>query len=31
VPRDYVVNSLRSEGDCLTSGYPILKSQDFEN
>jgi hypothetical protein len=31
VPRDYRPNSLRSEGDCLTSGYPILKSQDFEN
>src|SRR6266849_1841726 len=31
VPRDYVANSLRSEGDCLNSGYPILKSQDFEN
>src|SRR5438105_5021793 len=31
VPRDYQVNSLRSEGDCLTSGYQILKSQDFEN
>jgi hypothetical protein len=31
VPRDYVPNTLRSEGDCLTSGYQILKSQDFEN
>jgi hypothetical protein len=31
VARDYRVNSLRSEGDCLTSGYQILKSQDFEN
>src|SRR6267378_5095010 len=31
VPRDYVPNTLRSEGDCLNSGYPILKSQDFEN
>jgi hypothetical protein len=31
VPRDYAANSLRSEGDCLTSGYQILKSQDFEN
>jgi hypothetical protein len=31
VPRDYVANTLRSEGDCLSSGYPILKSQDFEN
>jgi hypothetical protein len=31
VPRDYVANTLRSEGDCLSSGYQILKSQDFEN
>jgi len=31
VPRDYVPNTIRSEGDCLNSGYPILKSQDFEN
>jgi len=31
VPRNYEVNSLRSEGDCLASGYPILKSNDFEN
>jgi hypothetical protein len=31
VPRDYQPNSLRSEGDCLASGYPIRKSQDFEN
>jgi hypothetical protein len=31
VPRDYQPNSLCSEGDCLTSGYTILRSQDFEN
>jgi hypothetical protein len=31
VPRDYRPNTLRSEGDCLASGYQILKSQDFEN
>ena len=31
VPRDYKVNSLRSERDCLASGYQILRSQDFEN
>jgi hypothetical protein len=31
VPRDYTVNTLRSEGDCLASGYQIVKSQDFEN
>jgi hypothetical protein len=31
VPRDYVPNTLRSERDCLASGYQILRSQDFEN
>ena len=31
VPRGYEVNSLRSEADCLNSGYPILRSNDFEN
>jgi hypothetical protein len=31
VPRDYQVNALRSEADCLNSGYQIIKSQDFEN
>jgi hypothetical protein len=31
VPRDYRPNTLRSERDCLTSGYQVLKSQDFEN
>ena len=31
VPRDYVPNTLRSEADCLASGYQILRSQDFEN
>jgi len=31
VPRTYVPNTLRSEGDCLASGYQILRSQDFEN
>ncbi len=31
VPRDYVPNSLRSEEDCLKSGYPIIKSNVFEN
>jgi hypothetical protein len=31
VPRDYTANSLRSESDCLNSGYQILRSQDFEN
>jgi len=30
-PRDYVPNTLRSEGDCLASGYQIPRSQDFEN
>jgi hypothetical protein len=31
VPPAYVANTLRSEADCLNSGYPILKSNDFEN
>jgi hypothetical protein len=31
VPRDYQPNTLRSEKDCLLSGYPIKKSRVFEN
>ena len=31
VPRDYKVNTLRSEEDCLRSGFPIRKSRVFEN
>ena len=31
VPRDYEPNTLRSEADCLDSGYPILKSTVVEN
>jgi hypothetical protein len=31
VPRDYTANTLRSEADCLRSGYPIKKSRVFEN
>ena len=31
VPSDYVANTLRSEDDCLRSGFPIRKSQVFEN
>ena len=31
VPRDYTPNTLRSEKDCLRSGYPIKKSRVFEN
>jgi len=31
VPRDYVANTLRSERDCLRSGYKIKKSTVFEN
>jgi hypothetical protein len=31
VPRDYTPNTLRSEADCLNSGYRVVKSQDFEN
>jgi hypothetical protein len=31
VPRDYEPNTLRSEADCLSSGYPIEKSTVVEN
>jgi hypothetical protein len=31
VPRDYESNTLRSEADCLKSGYPIKKSKVVEN
>ena len=31
VPRDYEANALRSEADCLASGYPIKKSTVVEN
>jgi hypothetical protein len=31
VPRDYVPNTLRSENDCLASGYPIHRSTVVEN
>jgi hypothetical protein len=31
VPRDYEPNRLRSESDCLTSGYRIVRSNVFEN
>jgi hypothetical protein len=31
VPRDYQTNALRSEADCLGSGYQIIRSNDFEN
>jgi hypothetical protein len=31
VPRDYQPNTLRSEADCLQSGYPIQKSTVVEN
>jgi hypothetical protein len=31
VPRGYVPNTLRSEADCLKSGYPVVKSNVFEN
>ncbi len=31
VPRDYKANTLRSEEDCLTSGYPIQRSTVVEN
>lgn len=31
VPRDYAANTLRSAQDCEQSGYPIHRSNDFEN
>ncbi|HEX5415128.1 MAG TPA: hypothetical protein VFZ25_05635 [Chloroflexota bacterium] len=31
VPRDYQPNALRSAEDCQTSGYRIVRSNDFEN
>lgn len=31
VPRDYEPNSLRSEDDCVSSGYPIRQSTQVEN
>jgi hypothetical protein len=31
VPASYVANTLRSEADCLNSGFQILRSNDFEN
>ena len=31
VPRDYEANTIRSEADCLNSGYPIVKSTVVEN
>ncbi|HLH25646.1 MAG TPA: hypothetical protein VK066_24270 [Chloroflexota bacterium] len=31
VPRSYVPNTLRSEADCLRSGYRIVRSNVFEN
>ena len=31
VPRDYAPNTLRSERDCLASGYEIKRSRVFEN
>jgi hypothetical protein len=31
VPRDYEPNTLRSEAECLNSGYPIEKSTIVEN
>ncbi|MGZ3600851.1 MAG: hypothetical protein ACXWQ5_14335 [Ktedonobacterales bacterium] len=31
VPSDYTPNTLRSEADCLSGGYPIYRSQVFEN
>ena len=31
VPREYEPQTLRSEADCVNSGYPIIRSNVFEN
>lgn len=31
VPRDYVPNTLRSEEDCLKSGYPFITADTYTN
>jgi hypothetical protein len=31
LPRDYEPNTLRSEADCLESGYPIVTSTVVEH
>jgi hypothetical protein len=31
VPRDYEANTLRSEDDCLASGYPVIESDVYTN
>jgi hypothetical protein len=31
VPRDYAANTIRSERECLRSGYEIVRSMVFEN
>jgi hypothetical protein len=31
VPRDYEPNTLKSEEDCLNSGYPVIESDVFTN
>ena len=31
VPRGYEANTLRSEADCLSSGFPIYRSSVIEN
>jgi len=31
VPRGYVANTLRSEEDCLNSGFPIIESNVYTN
>ena len=31
VPRDYTPNTLRSEEDCLKSGYPVVRGDTYTN
>jgi hypothetical protein len=31
VPREYVANTLRSEEDCKSSGYPIVQGDTYTN
>jgi hypothetical protein len=31
VPRDYEPNALRSEQDCIASGYPLTESDTYTN
>jgi hypothetical protein len=31
VPRDYEANTLKSEEDCLSSGFPVIESDVYTN